>query len=305
MKFWAVNIALVLVLLTTIGCERRDPADDNSTAFDPDLDPAARMISVETDPDIMEDQAKISRQASEGKSPRRTTGSADAADMDPVELVKGKVAAAIAGIKANDPEPMLAMFDDEAAQLLSPMIRGGVELEQRSLAFQYLLETELGIELRGDLRSIISETYGVPTSDLKVDSIGELTFEMDDEKVIVTTPEGNDPYIFVAVDSDYRATLTEVFKDPRIVQTFAMLNDITQAQITFIDEVTADIEAGEITRDNLEPKTNAIADRTVRPVKAKFLGGRLPQTDQPDAEPQPDEAPDEEPTRGRRFRNSD
>ncbi len=316
MKFWAVNIALGLILLTTIGCERQDPADDNSTAFDPDLDPAARMISVDTDPDIMEDQAKISRQASQSKSPRRTAAPTDAGDdagdLDPIELVKAKVTAAIEGMKANDPEPLIEIFDDEAAQLLGPIMRGGLELDQKSLALLQLIETELGIEPSADVKSMLSGKSGGPSdgpaSGLAVDSVDDLTFELDGDNVVVNTSQGK-PMVFSPVDSDYKLSLPEEAKDPRAMQMFGLMNEILAAQMTLIDEVTTGIETGEITLDNFEPKVNEIADRTVKPAMAKLFGGMLSQMDQLDADAQPDEtdaqpdlAPDEVPP-GKKFTN--
>ncbi len=62
MKRWALLCGLVCVLVWPIGCSRQ-AEEETPTAYDPNIDGPANMVTIHADPNLLADQGELSKRA--------------------------------------------------------------------------------------------------------------------------------------------------------------------------------------------------------------------------------------------------
>jgi len=265
MRKWAAVPLWACVLLLAIGCERKKASEAHVEKYDPKVDAPPSVLAVSPSPDLLANQAEVSKRY-ERSGKAAPTAAAAAPGAKPEEQVKQLIAGVLEGLKAGKPEGVLALWGEDDAKLVQPFIAGTSEITTASAELQQAITDKLGIEAPPSVKASLGGQQAPDmTGPLGQASVDEFKFALSGQNVTVTSPDGQQQ-TFVPVNSQYKLVLSEKEK-----QVFPILQELVTAQKQYIDGIKKGIDEGTITAANLEQQAKDIADRTVMPVMAKLM----------------------------------
>lgn len=273
MKRWTIVPSLLCAGLLLFGCERKDASETSPEKYDPDLDPPVSILEVTVNPDLIADQAAISRRmASQGRTaapPPTTpeaTGRVEREGGDAIERVRGKLTEVLAAVTAGDKQRIIELFAEEDAESLQFLLELGERILTKGKIFEDLLRTRLGMKIPGDIKSYITGKSKITAPGVEEGvSIDDLKFEQVGQDVVVTDPKGQ-KMTFSRVGNEYRASLPQGAKE-----LLGAMTELAMAQEQFIDRLTGEINRGRITEENFEAAAKRAADEILMPPMGKFM----------------------------------
>ena len=270
MKNLAVLISFSLLLAIAAGCERRQASEADPDIYDGDVDPPPSVLRHKSDPELLEDQSAISRRAERAAPAEPAAATPTAAASDPIEQVKGLMETTLEGLKAGKLDSFLALFPPKEADLLRPFVAGLMEAQQKQAELEELITTKLGIEMPASVTGMLGVQMQPPGMDMKLEdaSIDDMQFELVDDSVIVTDPDGSET-TFVSTDAGYRMSMGDQEVPEEI---FQIMTELTEAEKKLVDQLIAGINDDTITAANLEQRAKEMSDELLGPVMAKMMG---------------------------------
>jgi hypothetical protein len=274
MKRCTVIATLLCAGVMLSGCERNEASEASPAAYDPDVDAPVSILDRAVNPDVAGNQSAISRRAGAAPPPARATPTATgaptptAAAGDGIAGVKQKIADISAAIKRGEEEREAELFIDQDAEVIRALLLDSKNIEAKVKSFEELVRNRLGMELPADLKSGLSPKLaggasGFGFADLDVNKV---KFDQTGETVVVDNMKGQ-RLTFSLVGSEYKASLP-----PGMKKLQEMARELLAAQGVCIDRISAGINRGSITEDNIEPMAKRISDQTVMPVIKKIMG---------------------------------
>jgi len=261
----AVVIPLTAALALTTGCKRREASETEPNIYDPNVDPPASVLRHNPNQGLLDDQAAISRRA-EPIAPAEAAPSGD-----PVEQVKALVATAIEDAIEGEPDSMLALLASDLAEGLKPFFDGMAEAENKKAELDQLISDKLAIQMPLSVASIFAfaSQLQLPGGPMKLEdvSIDDMQFELVDENVVVTDPDGTET-TFVFTEDGYRVSLGDQEIPEQLTE---VMVERTQAEIKLIDQLIAGINDETITADNFEQKAEQLNEELLAPMTAKMF----------------------------------
>ena len=272
----AFAVLAMAAMVASAGCSKKDePERPEDYAGAPDAAPACSALVAHRDaPDegLMADQTKATGgrtvvawvdPATAGNVPIPAAGAAGADAA--IAAVKSRVAAAIAALKAND-------SDRACDELFASDVRGAMKkitaLEQTQADFEKLVQSKFGVGAGDWMKQAAGGTgpqqFGGDR--WKTASVDQFKFAYGNGKVTVTDPEGK-PETFVRTAEGWR---TEVPAEAKPMLGLAV--EVAEAQRKVIGILTAEINAGKVTREALPARAKELGEQHVKPVVAKLFG---------------------------------
>lgn len=182
-----------------------------------------------------------------------------------VAAVRAKLAQLETAAKAGQTDKLLELFSPQDAAPIKAMFKAGQEIPAKAAALEKLVATKLDTELPRDFKNSLKMMSSQPKSPaeefLKLD-LSKATFEQNGDTMVI-------------IAKGQRTTLNKVggnwYMDlgPGRDLILAM-GDLTSAAGSVIDAVTAGINSGDITRDNLAEKSREIGDKLMKPAGERF-----------------------------------
>ena len=282
MKRCTVIATLLCAGVMLPGCERNEASEVSPAAYDPNVDAPVSILDRAVNPDVAGNQSAISRRAGAAPSPARAALTAAGAATptgaagDGIARVKQKIADISAAIKDGDEEREAELFIDQDAELIRAILLESKNIEAKVKSFEELMRNKLGMELPGGLESGLSPKLaggasGFGIADLDVNKV---KFEQTGETVVAEIEDQmrvKKRLIFSLVGSEYRASLP-----PGMRKLQAAARELLAAQGVCIDRISAGINRGSITEDNLEPMARQIGEQTIGAAMDKIMRMMIP-----------------------------
>ncbi|MFA6134320.1 MAG: hypothetical protein WC869_09940 [Phycisphaerae bacterium] len=258
MKYLMVTLAFVACCWALTGCEKKAQPPRPRT-FDPKLDAAAAPSAVDADPLLLEDQAKIAK-----LTPRKRPTSVPADDA--IEGVKKAMGEIIRASADSQFDKLVAFFaDEDVAKTMSQLGQSMAVMREKAKALGELINERLGADLPPEL-SMIGSQISAQTSAIAAanDALDKITFEVQNNTVVATA-EGGQQTTFVQADGAWKIKLKPVEKE-----IIALFPDMIAGIDKTLDDISAGIADGSITKANLNIKAAQFAKANTEKVMAKF-----------------------------------
>ena len=295
MKRCTVIATLLCAGVMLPGCERNEASEVSPAAYDPNVDAPVSILDRAVNPDVAGNQSAISRRAGAAPPPARATPTAagappTAAAGDGIARVKQKIADISAAIKDGDEEREAELFIDQDAELIRAILLDSKNIEAKVKSFEELVRNKLGMELPGGLESgltpkLAGGASGFGIADLDVNKV---KFEQTGETVVAEIEDEmrvKKRLTFSLVGSEYKASLP-----PGMRKLQAASRELLAAQGVCVDRISAGINRGSITEDNLEPMARQIGEQAMGAAMDKIMRMMIP-SESPGGPGTADEAP--------------
>ena len=280
------NCLLVLVagimLCVPLGCDRQ--VEEDPVSYERDVDgPPVVIRTPMPDYDVIGKPSVVRsrREALLASSGDAASGDAASGDVDlsgPVTAASdgevGEVKAVIEAILATkaggDDSAAIVFFDEDTAASIKGMKQATEALQAKVLALDLLMEDKFGAQypakVKENIKKMPTETAGSTsaTGILGAVSIEQLIFGKIGEKVVATGPQ-NAKYIFTKTVDGWRLGL-----DKGKQEMVGILGELLQATVKMVDGMTAGINDGSITADNVEAKGEELGNQHVKPIEEKL-----------------------------------
>jgi len=269
MKRWAVVLCVSGLALGTFGCESKEPVDEPAL-YDPDVDAPPSVLTVHEVPDVPvraaprlgagEAPAALPAKPGEPAGPVEPGAPAPAPAPAPagqaVEGVKQAMAGIIQAAKAERYNRMPAFMTDADAAAISNLARDYNAMVKKAKGFQDFAKAVADIDLSGK-GPLTEKPKGLPMigEGLENLAVDALTFEAQGANVIVTAP-GGVKMTFVQEGGLWKRKLTA--KDKMLV---GLSKELFGAYDDFMDAVKTGIDAGSITKDNIDQKGQELLEK--------------------------------------------
>lgn len=285
-----ITVLCAASICMVIGCEKKYPRGEGRTGFDQKIDGPVNALKTPADDNLLADQGKISREFETDEAlppppaaaptpgpepaPGPAPGPAPAASGKSVNQVKRLITRmAAAAAKPREHAKLPGFFVGADATLIRPLTTG--DPKNKATAFLKLTKTTLGVKLPGEVDGMIrGMTKPPPLQDI-IGHASKYRYEQVGETIVATGPSG-EQFTFVQVGSTWKAKLSAEGKDRVTV-----LKAIQDAAIKFLDEATAGVKDGSITRQTVEGM--------LQELQKKHLGGlkRAAPPARPPGQPEP------------------
>ena len=266
-----LSLAWFAFLLLASGCERRKATENPPEAYDPSVEPPASAVMVKENPDLLADQAGISREYKERlrEAVAAAEPESEAAETEAIAQVKQLLADTIEQAADGNSEAMFALLADQDAEALQTMMSDSSQVQEKIQQVQELIAEKLNIEvpesISGNLEGWEASTlawkkatgYDSAVSLLQATSIEGVEFEQVADEVLATSPDGAQ-LTFVPMDSEYIVSLS-----PETAAFIQAMATATAAQNDFLDKLIEGIDSGTIIAVNFEQEATSIAEDTL------------------------------------------
>lgn len=282
------NCLLVLVagvmLCVAPGCDRG--GDEDPVSYDRDVDgPPVAIKTPMPDYEVIGKPSVVARRrrvfqessgdtssgggaSGGGEDPTGPSGPASADEIDEVKAVFERV---LATKDSGDDSAAMAFFDEEAATAIGEITRGTKEIQQKSLALHELMETKFGAEYPESLKErnkqAQTEAMG-PSSAVEIlgdVSVDQLVFTKTGEKIIAEGPK-NEKYILSKTADGWKIGF-----DKNAREMVGVLRELMKGATKMLDTLSAGVEDGSITAENVEAKATELNEQLVAPVQKKLM----------------------------------
>ncbi len=268
MKCFRILPCVILLSAILPACERkaaspRPPQPSDTESYPP------LLLDEKAEPDLLADQAAISRRIERERGLPPADGSSIEAAANPLEQVKQKLTEVLTAVKAGQNQSVLMLLEDRDAAVMRPILQAEAELEQKVQIFEALCLNQLGMAVPPELQSIMeakTSQLGLGVGlDFKNISIDALQFAVDGTNVVVTDPLGQ-TFLFAPVNGQYKMRIPpEALVIPPVVR------ELAAAQNRFVDQMISEIRNGRITEENFDARINEVAEKIVMPTLKKFM----------------------------------
>ena len=285
-----LTILAVAVACTALACEKKSDEVIRPTKFDPDLDGPPSRLEKPLNEDIAKDQRQIAREAGRVVapvgSPPATPAPAAPAAGGATDEVKQIVARMMTTIKPGQEEKALDFLDVQEASALRPLFKSIQQTDAKVRQFERLVQTKLGAALPESMKDggggPPEPLPGVPKDFAKI-RFDDIQFKQEGTEVAVTGPQGL-KMRFAKVGADWKMKLPPETK--LLMQTLRpMFQELLDSFNKVVDEMTAGVNDGSITKDNLEARAEELQKKHVGPVIEKFFEAMMKDMPGPGAPP--------------------
>lgn len=285
-------ILAVAVACTALACEKKSDEVIRPTKFDRDLDGPPSRLGKPLNEDIAKDQRRIAREAGRAVapvgSPPATPAPGAPAGGGSSEEVKQIVARMMTTIKPGQEEKALDFLDPQEASAIRPLFKSIQQIGAKVKQLEKLVQTKLGAALPESMKGGGGEPPeplpGMPKDFAKI-RFDDIQFKEEGEEVAVTGPQGL-KMRFAKVGADWKMKLPPEAK--LLIQTLRpMFEELLGSFNKVVDEMTAGVNDGSITKDNLEARSEELQKKHVGPVMEKFFEAMMKDM-QPPGAPLPD-----------------
>lgn len=261
MRNRAIFLPLACMILLTLGCERRKASEDPPQVRSGDTPAQASVLDRTPNPDLLADQAAISRRIERQRLATEAERAAKA-PKGPTDQVREMLAGILADVQAGQTERILDIFAEEDGADMRPILVDGAAAKAKLKALGELLKERLDVELPLMIKVFLASSSGPEA--LADASIDDLQIEQDNGNVVVTSSDGAST-TFVETDAGYRA---------QVPQQLATLLPIAPEMITaidqFVDQMTEAVNDGDITAENFDAKVKEITEQTLGSAMTKM-----------------------------------
>jgi len=274
-------LALVAAVMMGVGCKRQT-ASDRPEPYDPNVD-APPNVLVEAPSNVprggggVASAAKPTPPAPKPTEPKPTEpkptepGPAEPGGDDNANIaeVKQLLTDAVAAAKEGNNDKLIALFPTEFGEAVAALDPRMKAMEQKSADFAQLLQDKLGAELPESAKGMIGggEEGGIssPLDDFAKMDVEAMVFRGFEGKVSVDDGSG-DGQGFVKTADGWKMEVP-----PQASQSIGVLGEVVDGTEKFYDTLTAGVNDGSITKENLEAKIEEVSKTTVLPAMMKLM----------------------------------
>ncbi len=187
-----------------------------------------------------------------------------AAGGGPIEQVKQTVGRLITAMQAGQDERLLEFLDAKEAAAFRPIFEAAKELPPKAKQFEQLVQTKLGMTLPQDMKANLAgkpQAGPAGPADLGKYSLDDFKFKQEGEAIVVSPPDG-DELRFEKVGQDWKIKL-----GPAELEAMSLVTDLVKAQGKVLDEMTAGIDSGAITKANFQE----LSSKHIMPAFGKLM----------------------------------
>lgn len=267
------GLAMAVVLAAAGGCERGDSADEPKV-YDPAVDAPPSRIVVDPDPQLLADQTEIAKRAAALPTVRLPVRGPEAGGT-PAEAVRLTLLAMHDAVDANQMPALAEFLVPPDAEAVKTVLDALPALEEKMATVRQLVKEKLGAELpkdEDDVRAQLAMVLLPPwlSRAALAAQPSALQFAPSSKGVVVS--DGQESMTFVSIGGAWKAELA-----PPQRQTISFMSEIMQALDTMVDAITAGVNDGTITAENLEAKMQEQGEKVLGPVMAKFAAAAAAQ----------------------------
>lgn len=240
-----------------IGCEKDYPGREGQTGFDQKTDGPVNAMKAPADESLLADQGKISREfaTEEAPAPAPAPTPPPAASGTPVDQVKAVMAQMAAAAKPGQEAQFLTFFDTADAAAFRALLQ--IDLKAKADTLTQAVKTKLGTNLPPDIDGMIQ----MMTQHLPSKLAGDATkykFKQVGQTIVATSPAG-DELTFAEVGSAWKVKFSA--KD---MAGITAMKTMVDAMGKFLDEVTAGVNDGSITKQNFAAKLQELQQKHMK-----------------------------------------
>ena len=285
----------LMVLLAVAGCERGKRTEEPAP-YHRDVDAPPTALILRADEGLMADQRRISGEV-EGRPSGgvgRATGAESVRSEVPateadVEVVKAVVEKMIAAAEDDDTNALVGFFSREDAVLVRPMFEADKTMPAKLDALGALVSEKLSVELPAGMKRGMGSKIA-PTGMLTSVEPDEFKYSLEGPSVVVTNPSDKRALPFVKIGRQWLVQYSEQGR-----KGLSFVSDVAAATGEFISAMTAGVNDGSITAENLEAKAKELAEKHIRPAAEKLgalmteaMGAAVPAEDSEEPVPAED-----------------
>lgn len=281
MKHVILVLALVAVVVVGVGCNRQD-ASERPEPYDPNVD-APPNVLVEAPSNVPRGGGGLASAAkpkpaepkpaepkpTEPKPAEPKPAEPGANDDKNIAEVKQLLTDAVAAAKAGSNDKLIALFPTETGQLLVALTPRTEALKTKSADFAQLVQDKLGTELPESAKGMTGggDEGGMlsPLDDFIKMDVEAMVFRGMEGKVSVDDG-GGEGKTFVQTAEGWKLEVP-----PQASQGIGVLGEVLDGTEKFLDTLTAGVNDGSITKENLEAKVEEVSKTTVLPAMMKLM----------------------------------
>jgi len=280
------NCVLVLIaavmLCVPLGCNRG--GDEQPEVYERDVDgPPVAISSPIPDYEIIGDPAAVARRRRAleegvidegGDDPsgggNELTGPESEASQEEIGQIKDVVTRIMATDDLGDKFAALESFDGEGKKVMQDLMQASDSLQTAANALDTAMETKFGLqypaEVRARIKTMHSETNIPSTAGGVIEggSPEQFIFKKIGDQVVVTTP-GKRTLVFSNIDAEWKVGF-----DNKGKEALGLFTEKLGALSQVVAGVSAGVEDGSVTADNVEARINELTGQLVAPVDQKI-----------------------------------
>jgi hypothetical protein len=282
MKHVILTLALVAAVVAGGGCDRQDPSD-RPQPYDPNVD-APPNVLVEASSNVPRGGGSTAStpkpKPAEPTPAEPTPAEPTPAEPTPAEpggadddaniaTVKQLLTDAVADAKTGSTDKVIALFPTktgEAILALDPRMKA---MEQKAADFEQLIQDKFGGEAPESVKGMTGGGgeggIGSPLDDFTKMDVEAMVFRGLEGKVSVDDGSGDGPTFAQGVDG------WKIEVSPQQSQSITVLGEVMDGSEKFLDTLTAGINDGSITKENLDAKVEEVSKTTVLPAMMKLM----------------------------------
>jgi len=281
MKHVILVFGLAAAVVVGIGCDRQDPSEQPEP-YDPNVD-APPNVLVEAPSNVPRGGGSLASAAKPKPAEPKPAepkpaepGPTEPAPTEPpagsgesIAEVKQLLTDAVAAAEEGSNDKLVALFPTEIGKAILALDPRMKVMEQKSADFAQLVQDKLGAEMPESAKGMTGGGkeggFGSPLDELANMTVETMTFKAVGDKVSVTDEEGEEN-IFARTADGWKIEVP-----PQMAQVIGVLGEVLDGTEKFLDTLTAGVNDGSITKENLEAKIEEVSKTTVLPAMMKLM----------------------------------
>ena len=281
MKHVIFVFGLVAAVAVGIGCDKQDPSE-RPEPYDPNVD-APPNVLVEAPSNVPRGGGGVASTAKPKPAEPKPAepkpaepGPGEPAPAEPgaqedanIAEVKQLLTDAIAAAKGGSNDKLIALFPTEIGASILALEPRTEAMKKKSADFAQLVQDKLGAEVPESAKGMTGggEEGGMlsPLDEFTNMNVEAMVFKAMEGKVSITdnTDKGQ---TFARTADGWKIEVP-----PQVSQAIGVLGEVMDGTDKFLDTLTAGINDGSVTKENLDAKVEEVSKTTVLPAMMKLM----------------------------------